>query len=610
MFSHVDIPEGKFAQSRAVRDIPGSKLFLNCLDNKWYTNGIHDFSTDIPSTISNVVKLIEGYEAVFIGHSMGAYMSLICGNMMERSKFVSTSPELMLGLDCSRTARNNVPKKPKWWNVEELKPKFHEAPDGVTLFGAYDPIDCYFLSEPERLNGIGRVFEVPHHHGVTEYMTSYKIYEQFLNGVFDGKRDESAFTDREHFASVGTYGSPEQYRHFYDTFCVFMNDRSDSVTLREKASKFADWTNPGWQELRAKIHYASGDFANALTAANSAYRFQPDLMQFIETYGNVCLRMKDRGRLVELVDGLSPAQRNHRTGKRMIEKVHRAFGQLYRLQLDPSDLAIEEIESNDGNPEQFTDSEDIPPLDVAAYPYSEYKHTPPAEELPATSLFHAALTSRDHDFILSGTRKVEDNTYADRADALMCRALSLVVDGDKSASLRTLRAVLDDAKVGRRAARICLDVGLKTRSVALIEYYLNMSLDDRTRKFHANRLARALVFVTAPNTVSAIVVELLKYGSDLDRRLATLRIRCRKYGTGTVIVQNVIAQISDVDITKENLESLAAFLTESGFRDTALNLLADDGTFLEDPRDPDAKNVRGNIAKLLPVRADFVPSKQ
>ena len=612
VFSHVDIPKGKFAQSRAVRDIPGSKLFLNCLDNQWYTNGIHEFSSDIPSTVSQVLKLIEGYEAVFVGHSMGAYLSLICGNIHKQSKFVSTSPELFLGLEGSRSVRNNVPEKPKWWNLDELRSRFHNKPDGVTLFGAYDPIDCYFLSEPERLEGLGRVYEVPHHHGVTEYMTSYKMYDRFLSDVFAGKRDEGALLAREHFAPIGTHGTPEKYSHFYETFCVFMNARNDTSTLKEKASVFADWTNPGWQELRAKIFYTAGDFANALAAAQSAYAFQPDLMQFIETYGNVCLKMKEVSKLADLIDGLKPAQKNHRIGKKLVEKVHQSFGQLYRLQLNTqSPASAEETATAEENvPASEMGNCKIEEVQPSAYPFEHYEQMPPEDTAQGAAVFHAALTSREYDYVLSGTNFVRDHTRIDHADVVMCRAFSLIQKGDASAALRTLYAAIDDAKVGRRSARICLDIGLKTRSVHLIDRYLEMDLNDRARKFHVKRLARALDFVSDPQRVIVIVLEVLKFGTDLEKRLSKLRVSCVKHGTTAAVINGLLDKVSDVSLSKCNAEALAQFMTDCGYRNSALNLLSDDTIFLEDPRDPDSKFIRGQIEGMLPTKSDLSRADQ
>ena len=43
-------------------------------------------------------------------------------------------------------------------------------------------------------------------------------------------------------------------------------------------------------------------------------------MQFIDTYGNACIRNREMKRLTYLLDSLKPAQRKHRIGRRLISR--------------------------------------------------------------------------------------------------------------------------------------------------------------------------------------------------------------------------------------------------------------------------------------------------
>lgn len=597
VFSHVDIPAGKFAQSRAVSHLPGSKIFLNCLDNKWYSDGIDKFSEDIPTTVENLLSLVEDFDPFFVGHSMGAYLSLICGNICENAKFVSTSPELFLGLPGSRSFRNDVRGRPAWGNVEDLRDKFHSKPNGVTLFGAYDPIDCYFLSDPEKLSGLGRVYEMPHHHGVTEYMTHYKFYDHFLSGVGENKRDESRYIAREHFAPVGTFGTPEQYRHFYEAFWAYSNSRSDKANLRKFVSEHSNWINPGWQELRSKIFYTLGENANSLTAAFSAYAFQPNLMQFIDTYANACFRMQDAKRICDLIDGLDREQRAHNVGVRVINRAHKAFGKLFRMSMNAS---------NDVEPDSVENTLENDGEAPAAYPFSEYGAPSIDNDPEIISKIHQAISVEDYEYILGATTRVSGNEIPNTELLAIYRSLALVMVGDKAAAIRALRASDIQTNGSRRTARICLDVAYNTRSAEFIEAYLNMELDTKVRKLHAKRLSRTLEFVTDPDLISKIVIELSIYHNDLERALSRLYLEARKHGTLKNIAETVIEGLQDKQITFENKQDIAVFLSKCGLRTTALSWSMPASTSSGLQNLGQSQQAYDLLYPLLPTKADYM----
>ena len=340
VFSHIDIPSGKFAQTNVFKNIEGNKLFLNCARNSWYAKGISGFSSSIKETIEKLAPLNEAFDVAYVGHSMGAYLSAQCGLQTPQVTFLATSPELKLGLSGTRSRAHNVKSK----QGPEIQSSYADKSNGLILFGAYDPIDCLFLSETKKLNELGCVHEVPHHHGVTEYLTSNNIYVPLLNSLSGNKHYTSVLTRRRQLFPIYSFGSAEQYKHFFDTYNGFTHDNYQVSRLKNNVGEFSEWSNPGWQDLRSKVLESIGDFDGALLAAKNAYLAERDIIEYAYNYGVLSLKADHKEIVFGILDSFKSFHRRHQLGQMLSNAAREKYGVLYRPSKynERQDLAHEE----------------------------------------------------------------------------------------------------------------------------------------------------------------------------------------------------------------------------------------------------------------------------
>ncbi|MEQ8692689.1 MAG: alpha/beta hydrolase-fold protein [Pseudomonadales bacterium] len=321
VISHVDIPPGKFAQSGVFKDIPGSKVYLNCPDNSWYQQGIPGQDDSVTSIIRTVEKFIADFspdEVKFVGHSMGAYLALILGMHNPGSFVIATSPEFVLNLDGSRSLRNNVKPDPMWKSLIEARNADHNDIEGIVVLGVDDPVDAHFLASEEIYNsGFGSIVESPYHHGVTEFLTGLGVYRDLLTDPANAARKlrQMGVCD-----APFTNGTSHQYEHFYQTSLMLRDRSTSTLEIVNRINKFPDWEHAGWQELRSRFFRASKDHQAAYSAAELAYSIRPHLPQIAVEYGRACLAA---GKYIEanhLIDSL-----------RLINPKHPLHQQLFNL---------------------------------------------------------------------------------------------------------------------------------------------------------------------------------------------------------------------------------------------------------------------------------------
>ncbi len=490
VFSHVRIPEGKFAQSKVMNMLEGHKLYLNCAENQWYTKGIGSFSTSLPDTVHQILDVTQPFKTTFVGHSMGAYLSLLIGKLSENSRYISTSPELYLGLAHSRSFENGVNGSGAMRNLDDISSGFHKSNSGCVFFGAYDPIDCYFLAQ-DMTNNIGSVFEVPHHHGVTEYFTGNKLYHEILTSNVDSDLWRS-LEERNHLFDRGHHGTQKQYLHFYNTFRDYL-DGAEASVLKERASTFARWNNPGWQELRSKVWHQLNEPVLSFEAARKAYHYQPDLIQFIDVYGNACLRYGEKSKLCDVIDSMSEAQRQHTVGKRLIENTLEQFGVNFYQNL---------IHDPEAQPSLTEFNGETPP-DVTK------------DERPADAeTLYKLNTNKKFEAVLSLTSPTLNENFRYDIELAPARAIALIYYGDSSAGLRLLQVLDNRGAKDKYFARALITAAQKLHSVDLLQRYLKLDIPGHWKLNFSKILKPCLQFVRSPALIANILVELAKYKYD------------------------------------------------------------------------------------------------
>lgn len=326
--SHIDIPAKRFAQTRVFSHIDGDKLFLNCPQNQWYQQGIPGTGKNIEKTINTLKKWLKNQDykrVICVGHSMGAYMALVLGKHLNADFVVSTSPELILGLEHSRSDINNVIAKRNWSNILDNRVT-HSASKHLRqrlYFGAYDPIDAYFLSLPEIANQSNyEIYEVPHHHGVTEYFTSQAVYLDILQD-FDGQKI-AKLLETGVISKPYSLGTRLQYRKFYEAFVRFNNRK----TLRSDITEESEWKNAGWQHLRAKILQRDKLHAEAHKTFLQAFLLAPKNSTFLISAIKSALRMQDTGSLRLFKQIIELNYPRHDWSKNILDQIEEAISSL------------------------------------------------------------------------------------------------------------------------------------------------------------------------------------------------------------------------------------------------------------------------------------------
>lgn len=290
--SHVNVPPGKFAQSRRLSRMRGAKLFLNVRGNDWYQRGVGGEFASIDALIGAVGRLSEGFQHThFIGHSMGAYLVLALAHSFDRAgQFLATSPEPVLGLPATRSRENKVTPMPGWSDLFERFGRVAPKTPGVTLFGGYDAIDALFLAGLDEAKGFyGQIAAVPHHHGVTEFLTARRHYHPLLRAP---KRGLELLRQKGFAVDPAEIGSPAQFARFYEAYRQLRQVRiwRDTSLIDEDP----DWANPGWQALRAEGLRRAGVLDRALEAAIRADQACPGMPGYIRERARALIALGDQ----------------------------------------------------------------------------------------------------------------------------------------------------------------------------------------------------------------------------------------------------------------------------------------------------------------------------
>ncbi|MFC6199707.1 hypothetical protein [Ponticaulis profundi] len=552
IFSHVDVPVGKFAQTRVFERLDGNKLFLNCRHNAWYTNGIDGFSSDIGDTIYRLKELVQPYNTCFVGHSMGAYLSLLCGNIIPNTRFIATSPELHLHLPGSRADRNGVNIDSKWASVATLSEEFHNHPNGQIYMGTYDPIDAYFTSRKEMISNMGDVYEVPHHHGVTEYFTSAGIYLDILIGK---KEVLNSLLARRFLLPPNALGPIDAYEHFYKTFLLLSEDISREDVLNS-ISSFEDWLHPGWQEVRAKLYRKISDRLSSLKSAETAYFQQPNLEQFIGTYATSCADNRDYLRFKRLQHSIPPNLQRHRIVDRLAE-----------------------IET------KFPNKQEI----INSFPLQNFPNT--ADVLNNLEPPRKPLNI---DAILEAKRHMEWQTILELVPTNYEFRRS---NSDHNVAVALLRALLAVGETGaifrhsvnffflfpnsERIAANVLTAAIQLNSNILISVFLNFRFPHKTMNKLCGRLLKQLPNVSDHLLAADCTLFFLTNAEPANKQRVFLHQTLLKKGMMRSVCQVIIEKRLTRSIPNKNVLAFVRLFLASGYRNSAISWLHNNAEYFD-----------------------------
>lgn len=319
VFSHVRIPKGSFAQSRVFDMVKGAKVFLNTPRNDWYEQGVPgvgDNLLDIADWLAQTLSCRDMSQVTFVGHSMGGYAALYFSGLFPGSQFVVTSPELALGQSATRSRDNGVDERHPVADLYRVLPQENRSSHGITVFGAYDPIDAGFLSQERTHDGrFGTIYAAPHHHGVTEYLTQNRLYLSLLE-------NRHAYADALVAKGRLQAGLDEGIRDRLWTFCELKREWESGQMDRaiKLAGRYQTWDNPGWLSLVSTVARLTGDLATAVDRARRAARLEPQIAEYLLAYALCAKQAGDTQGLEEAESSMTRMAKPHRAIVRYLDE--------------------------------------------------------------------------------------------------------------------------------------------------------------------------------------------------------------------------------------------------------------------------------------------------
>ena len=552
VFSHVDIPPDKFAQTGVFRHLDGSKLFLNCPDNAWYSRGVPGFSHDISSTVMRLADLVRPFNTCFVGHSMGAYLSLICGNIIPGSRFIATSPEFHLNLTGSRASRNGVTVPGEWGDISQLRHRFHDHPNGQIYMGAYDPIDAFFLAHLNDIEGMGDVFEVPHHHGVTEFFTSNGIYLDILGG---DKSKLYEFEVRGFLNRAGSFGSPEQYEMFYELFRLQQTNASPHET-DSILSYHTEWSNSGWQETRAKLFGKYLKVDEALVAAQRAYLCQMNVIEYISAYAYAAANADQVFALECIISGTPARLRKHSSFQRIIElrtKLH----QKERSE-NTKKKAIPCADDLDGLRDSFSKK-----FQCDYFEQLERSHF---EELFDNQNWLKILENTHHIYELPFDETLEELYW------LRGRALHEV--GEVGLLIRHVLYSVKEFPHSLKLAKLLLNVAKRIRSSILVWRFFEMDIGCEDIAYVLRQIQSCLSFIKDPNLASFIFLFGMEHAEKPEKFELNFSRKLSQSGLLYVVAKNMLTETFHPKLHYDNVDAFVSLTSRAGLRRSTLEYLS------------------------------------
>lgn len=318
--SHIDIPRGKFAQSHIFKHLDGCKLFLNVPENSWYQQGIGPQCDSIGELVREITYFSRNFSRVrAVGHSMGAYLALALQHSSDIEAAIISSPEPNLLVRHSRSHTNDVKPQRGWRNLTRRFLGRSSSAASLTLFGAYDPIDAYYLAHLEDdMDLYRRVLAVPHHHGVTEYLTGHRVYLQVLSNVRTGA---DLLVERKLANLPRTFGTRGQYLSFYQLHVALADDADEARVLRLIKGR-EKWKNAGWRTLTARALMKYGQLDEAATILADLIEPKMTYLEPLSFYIDLVNKRKNQRDSFDLADKIQSLDLHPRVAANMLRRLN------------------------------------------------------------------------------------------------------------------------------------------------------------------------------------------------------------------------------------------------------------------------------------------------
>ena len=115
VFSAANTKKGSFLLRKALRDFPCHKIFVNCVGNSWYLDGIPGLGTTLKETARSLSSIVsdlksDGSKIITVGCSMGGYAAILVGSILNANYTFATGAQLFLGLEGSLSKKIDFKK--------------------------------------------------------------------------------------------------------------------------------------------------------------------------------------------------------------------------------------------------------------------------------------------------------------------------------------------------------------------------------------------------------------------------------------------------------------------------------------------------------------------
>lgn len=222
-----------------------------------------------------------------VGEGAGASLALIGGMLLPRVAFLAVNP-----VPSASLGQEQALAHPFWGEVAALASGRPAHQLGVTAISAWDPAGAAVLSRDEFLPpAFGTVIELPCRGSGLAYLRRKHALGQLLEHGSD------AVAELRSQGVVGrpsAFGTQRQFQVFHEAQQA-SNTKGSAARRRamQLVEREADWTNPGWQYLRASILRRENLLDDALAAATVALAEGSDVVGICVLYGRIAVESKN-----------------------------------------------------------------------------------------------------------------------------------------------------------------------------------------------------------------------------------------------------------------------------------------------------------------------------
>lgn len=275
-------------QASFLKEASGTKIWLNCPENQCFQFGVPGIADSFDALLNWLRDLVEdrGHDNVtLVGDGTGGRAALIAGSLLNRVKVIAFNPELALGEvgTCSEGANLH----PWWSDLDHIVQIGRGRRKCTAIYSAWDPSDAHMLSLPvSRSPSLGDVIELPTAGSAVTFLREAGLYPELLSQNAD---TVNVLRKANVAMPANSAGTQQQYAHFFATSQTAQGGSNGLQASLTMTGTFAQWANPGWQNLRSNIFRRAGDADAAIAAARMALADGNKVRAFCVTYARAVL---------------------------------------------------------------------------------------------------------------------------------------------------------------------------------------------------------------------------------------------------------------------------------------------------------------------------------